>query len=745
MTFAEYEAHGWALCAIERGKKAPVYDGWNVSAFPAESIEALDNGAGLLHAKSGTCALDIDHMELARPWLAERGIDIDALMAEPSAVMISSGRPGRAKLVYRLTKPLRTLKPKGSGLELRCASADGKSVQDVLPPTIHPDTKKPYEWKYGDDLIAHWSNLPPIPAQLWKAWNDLLSEPVRAVEGVAVQEKPIEIVRKAFFNHVAAHRVDVTDYDQWLNMGMRLHKQTGGAEQGLMVWNEWSRTDTSKGSDGTLRYKGYLSLKEKWLTFTNDDTGVGMDGMIRELPAEAAEFPEEPVDAPADEDSTAEKMKVAAKQQRQEIQATLEKRLIYVKGTEKYFDTRDHRIIQTEGGIENLFSHMMWKNKGGGRYSPVKALKESSTKKVVQWLGFHPGEGVTFGDDHGDEYANTYRDRLPQPVEPTADEREVIEWLFDRISDPTFREYYLQFLAHVVQRPGVKIKSAPLIWSDIQGNGKTTLVRVIPSLLVGSQYSKEVTCAQLNDGFTGYLLDTWHVNLTEFRAGSKGEREAISKKVESWIADDVVTVRPMHAVAHTIPNRFFVTGSSNAEDAASISNQDRKWAIHEMKAAQFTPSEQEWVYAFLGRAKRASAVLRHYFLNLDISTFKPSAKAPETAAKADMVAANVSSDVELITTMWEQREAPLDREVVITSELMAAVHKRCQMKPSANRIGKILTKPPFNGVAFQFRAGESKYRALALKNQDKWLKAPGRAVMDHVQGNDVDVDDPLLT
>src|SRR5579884_2764947 len=78
--FTDYEAYGWKLCAIERGRKAPVYDGWNVSPFPAESIEALGNGGGLLHAESGTCALDIDNMELARPWLAERGVEIDALM-----------------------------------------------------------------------------------------------------------------------------------------------------------------------------------------------------------------------------------------------------------------------------------------------------------------------------------------------------------------------------------------------------------------------------------------------------------------------------------------------------------------------------------------------------------------------------------------------------------------------------------------------------------------------------------------
>jgi hypothetical protein len=334
---------------------------------------------------------------------------------------------------------------------------------------------------------------------------------------------------------------------------------------------------------------------------------------------------------------------------------------------------------------------------------------------------------------------------LPEPVEPTSEERDIIDWLFDRNNDPTFREYYLQFLGCVVQRPGVKIKSAPLIWSDTQGNGKTTLVRAIPALLVGQQYSKEITGTQLNDGFTGYLLDTWHVNLTEFRAGSKGEREAISKKVESWIADDQVTVRAMHQVAFTMPNRFFVTGSSNADDAAAINNQDRKWAIHELKARQFTQHEQEWVYKFLaGNQRHAAAVLRHYFGQVDISAFYPSAKAPETEAKHQMVAANTASDHEALVVMFDERIPPFDRDIVLTEQVTREVHKRSPMKPSMHRVAKLLAQPPINGKAIQFRAGEGRYRAVVVRNPDMWVNTQGKLIMDHIQGNDADVADALL-
>jgi len=173
--FRDYVESGFALCGISRGKKAPEYDQWNERPVPAEAAEGLE-GAGLLHALSGTAALDIDSEPLAREWLAERGVDLEALLNAPNAVRIDSGRYQRAKLLYRLRKPLRTLKPPHSGLELRCATANGKSVQDVLPPSIHPQTGKPYRWLYPEPLIGDWRSPPPIPATLLAAWRQLLAD-----------------------------------------------------------------------------------------------------------------------------------------------------------------------------------------------------------------------------------------------------------------------------------------------------------------------------------------------------------------------------------------------------------------------------------------------------------------------------------------------------------------------------------------------------------------------------------------
>src|SRR5688572_17987147 len=100
MSFKEYAEYGWVLCSIKQGEKAPRGYGWNKRengiTDPVRAEHLI--GAGLMHAFSGTCAIDIDNVDLARVWFRERGVDLDALMRADDAVQIVRGDATRGKL-----------------------------------------------------------------------------------------------------------------------------------------------------------------------------------------------------------------------------------------------------------------------------------------------------------------------------------------------------------------------------------------------------------------------------------------------------------------------------------------------------------------------------------------------------------------------------------------------------------------------------------------------------------------------
>ena len=725
--FDEYQAHGWKLCAVPANSKGPTYEGWNVT--PIEHPGEYP-GVGLLHALSGTAALDIDDMALAIPWLAERGVDLQALLADPHAVQISSGRPGRAKLLYRMKRPLRTFKPKGSGLELRCATATGSSVQDVLPPSIHPTTKKPYEWAGG--ILGDWRELPSIPGPLLAAWREL-GEPIEAPEPkerkAAKPTSDLAKLRKAVFRHSPD-----CDYDEWIKVAAQCNDATQGGQAGLDILDEWSKTGTRMchGDAAKPVYPGKAAIKVHYMSLGGGDgkhiaTG---EALIGELPPETDDY-----EVMSDE-LAAEPAAGTPKATAREL---LFKKYVFLTLEEDYFDiARGVRI--GDKALRHIETPFM--PKANGRpVDPINELMQSRAKIIVEAQAFHPGQKEIF-EHQGNKFANTFRiSSMAEPIEPMKDEIEKIEWLFDRLTDVDFREWLRQFYAHMVQRPAVKMRTAPLIWSKIQGNGKSTMAHLIPQLLAGDQYYTEVETKDLESNFNDYLIGKWVATMTEFRAGTRAERSMLAKKCERWIADDMLSLAIKSGRGCTVPNYLVITASSNFEDAAQIDRENRKWTVYNMsEVPKMTREEKAWIFESFLRTERARGVLRHYFLNVPITTFNPNEDALITKDRLAMIEASLPLDEEILGTAFEQCTPPLDKEIVIVADVADYVRRHSRAQPSNERIGKILAAPPFNGTADKFRAGNGTFRAVIIRNHRRWIGATGIAKMAHIDGNDESID-----
>jgi hypothetical protein len=261
----QYVGKGWVLVPIAKGTKGPNGKGWNQIAnciTQPEQCSRVRENVGLALAYSRLCTLDLDHIPTARDWLAERGADLDALLAHPLAVRISSGRPNRGKLLYRLpegTPPIASkVLTKEAGLEFRCATADGLTLQDVLPPSIHPETGEAYRWEYGDDLVGHWSEPQVLPAELLTVWQGLhrpkaddALPSVKVGMGVRGLLECLDAIPPEDLPYTAE------DGASWLGVGLALHHESGGSAVGLDLWDDWSSKDAA-------RYKGREDLATRW-------------------------------------------------------------------------------------------------------------------------------------------------------------------------------------------------------------------------------------------------------------------------------------------------------------------------------------------------------------------------------------------------------------------------------------------------------------------------------------------------
>jgi len=225
-------AAGLALVPIPRGQKAPIDSEWNHQSnvvTDQKKIYLLEGkNVGIAHAyctPKPTCALDIDNYPAAKAWLSTHSIDLDNLLKTQGAVVICSGKKFSLKILYRLTgnsPPLESKKILGAdggcALEFRCAAKNGKTVQDVLPPSIHPDGHT-YQWMGTGSPL----DIPYIPVDLLNVWKLLIASKSRvanrrwnfATNYSPPPETPRQIATiQAALSHINAD----CDYETWRNI-----------------------------------------------------------------------------------------------------------------------------------------------------------------------------------------------------------------------------------------------------------------------------------------------------------------------------------------------------------------------------------------------------------------------------------------------------------------------------------------------------------------------------------------------
>jgi putative DNA primase/helicase len=171
------------LIGMPYGLKQPIHRDWNQRKNVIDSTEKLSKlsgiNFGLAHAfcsPTPTLALDCDNFRQTIQWFLERDIDLLALKNASDAVGILSGKPNSAKLIYRLPEGMSALPSVavtdangGTIFEIRCATSKGLTVQDLIPPSLHPSGTR-YKWTGAGSILTP----PTIPAPLLNIWQELL-------------------------------------------------------------------------------------------------------------------------------------------------------------------------------------------------------------------------------------------------------------------------------------------------------------------------------------------------------------------------------------------------------------------------------------------------------------------------------------------------------------------------------------------------------------------------------------------
>lgn len=236
-----YAAIGWYVFPIERGTKRPIgkltprghldatLDAAKITAWWAAEPEA---GIGIAMQASGLVAVDIDprnggHFDLEHIEATHGKLITD--------VMAFTGGGGQ-HLVFLAPSDIGRLPGKlAKGIDLK---ADGYIC---VEPSIHPSGKT-YEWEASSNPLE---GCVPSPLPGWIADMSRAGAPLAASSGqqgtAARQLSEIDLADL----RAALPLIPADERETWLQVGMALHKDVGGA-LGFELWCAWSQSCPEK-------------------------------------------------------------------------------------------------------------------------------------------------------------------------------------------------------------------------------------------------------------------------------------------------------------------------------------------------------------------------------------------------------------------------------------------------------------------------------------------------------------------
>jgi predicted P-loop ATPase len=191
-TIADYAAayvkqFGMALVPLPPKQKRPLTEDWGnqVITDPAKArayyTEHANANMGVALGPSRLCSFDVDDIEATRLIFDEFGWDLDALRDGFPTIQ---GAPGGFRVMFRVPDDMRLpyhslTWPKKDGTrgrftvwEIRSAD-DTQQRQDVLPPSIHPETGEPYKWLTKPDPATGLLPPPEFLLRIWENWDAL--------------------------------------------------------------------------------------------------------------------------------------------------------------------------------------------------------------------------------------------------------------------------------------------------------------------------------------------------------------------------------------------------------------------------------------------------------------------------------------------------------------------------------------------------------------------------------------------
>ncbi len=394
-------------------------------------------------------------------------------------------------------------------------------------------------------------------------------------------------------------------------------------------------------------------------------------------------------------------------------------------------------VLETGARLRSSTFHLKYKPRIITKWVPGKKgdMKSKDVPVTEEWVSWHhrhtvngivydPGQNRITEDDHFNLWSGW-------PVEPVEGDISLWEALLDSVfsGDREKIDWFEKWVAYPIQNPGAKMLSAVIVWGAAQGTGKTLIGDVVGRVYGDVQQMGErgnyscVTTGDLTDNYNDWLAGKQFIQGDEI---SGGDKRATAELVKRLITSQQVRVREKYVASFLIRDCANYYFTSNHPDPIHVERDDRRFFIHEVTSARLTESFAaeivQWAYHGTGPEN-----LMHRMLTLDLGDFNPSASAPLTRDREEMIR---DSGSELDGWISDVLNEPGDvlgngdetiSDLWTAEDLLKAFDPEEKGRIKANGMGRALKRLGVAKYPGQVGVDGQRKRFYILRNASQWL------------------------
>lgn len=346
---------------------------------------------------------------------------------------------------------------------------------------------------------------------------------------------------------------------------------------------------------------------------------------------------------------------------------------VFVKAVNQFWD-RNARGLMALEAVRNHHWSEMPEDADGLRISPLMVLlQDKDGCDKADSITFHPGQPELIKEGSTTLLNNWTPPTCPRtPGDATPFERHVA-MICDGNEIAT--AHVLDFMAHLVQRPAVKIRSTLLI-IGMPGIGKSIITDTL-TIILGEKNVAAVEESQLRSSFNEWMDGTQLVIVNELQSM---DRKETMNRLKTYITDRYITINRKNTPTFSYQNRANFMMFSNHRDAASIDIGDRRYFVWESHMPPMPESYYRELHDWRDR-QGGIGHIHHYLATRDLSNFNPMAHAPMTDIKQEIQSMSVSGIQSYVQEAIDAWDPPFGSDIISLNQTQdyLAAHKRLQL------------------------------------------------------------------